>query len=261
MRSIVYRYEDLSAFGHALERDDQRVELPAGETVGEGEWVLAIFEIGPRRRTTAAAARGTKQGTHALLAFEPRDWTRLTSFASARSEHMRAARPDSQSRMPAADPLSVRSPDMAAELAPISGQFAAAVQARILLVDDDDETRDVVSCMLQGVGLLVDVAASAEEALDKARAASFDLMVLDVNLPGMTGLDLCREIRREGTLSSTPVLFLSSHNSSRDIVDAFASGADDFVAKPFRAPELGARIFGLLRRARLGKSNEYPTRA
>ena len=66
----------------------------------------------------------------------------------------------------------------------------------------------------------------------------------------MTGIELCRLIRAEPTLSTLPVLFLTAHGSSRDIVDAFASGADDYVVKPFRAPELGARIFGLLRRAR-----------
>jgi two-component system phosphate regulon response regulator PhoB len=86
------------------------------------------------------------------------------------------------------------------------------------------------------------------------RAASFDLLVLDWNLPGMTGIELCRLIRRDPLVSTLPVLFLTAHASSRDVVDAFASGADDYVVKPFRAPELGARIFGLLRRARMGPS-------
>jgi two-component system phosphate regulon response regulator PhoB len=66
----------------------------------------------------------------------------------------------------------------------------------------------------------------------------------------MTGIELCRIIRKEADLSALPVLFLTANASSQDMVDAFASGADDYVVKPFRAPELGARIFSLLRRTR-----------
>jgi two-component system phosphate regulon response regulator PhoB len=85
------------------------------------------------------------------------------------------------------------------------------------------------------------------------REKHFDMLVLDWSLPGMTGIDLCRKIRNEPSLAAIPVLFLTAHSSSKDIVDAFASGADDYVSKPFRAPELGARIFGLLRRARIAQ--------
>ena len=84
---------------------------------------------------------------------------------------------------------------------------------------------------------------------------AFDLLVLDWNLPGMNGIDLCRHFRREPQFVTLPVLFLTVHSSSRDVVEAFASGADDYVVKPFRAPELGARIFGLLRRARVTQAN------
>jgi two-component system phosphate regulon response regulator PhoB len=126
----------------------------------------------------------------------------------------------------------------------------AAISAHVLLVDDDPDIRDVVGAMLEAVGLIVEPVTTAEAALDRARERHFDLLVLDWSLPGMTGLDLCRKIRAEPALSTIPVLFLTAHSSSKDIVDAFASGADDYVAKPFRAPELGARIFGLLRRAR-----------
>ena len=107
--------------------------------------------------------------------------------------------------------------------------------------------------MLEAVGLIVEPVNSAEDALERVRATHYDLLVLDWNLPGMTGLELCRHVRREPNLAGLPVLFLTAHSSSKDIVEAFASGADDYVAKPFRAPELGARIFGLLRRARLGQ--------
>jgi two-component system phosphate regulon response regulator PhoB len=132
-----------------------------------------------------------------------------------------------------------------------SDPIAAGPSARVLLVDDDRDIRDVVGAMLDAVGLLVESATSAEEALERVRRSSFDLVVLDWNLPGMTGIELCRLIRRDPALSTLPVLFLTAHASSKDVVEAFASGADDYVVKPFRAPELGARIFGLLRRARM----------
>ena len=78
---------------------------------------------------------------------------------------------------------------------------------------------------------------------------SWDIVLLDWWLPGPDGLALLRRFRASG--SQVPVLFLTAHASSKDVVEAFASGADDYVVKPFRAPELGARIFGLLRRARM----------
>ncbi len=119
--------------------------------------------------------------------------------------------------------------------------------ARILLVDDDVEVVEVVSAMLEAVGFVVTPARSGEEGLGKLERATFDLLVLDWTLPGMSGLDLCRAVR--GRWSKLPVLFLTANATTRDVVDAFAGGADDYVVKPFRAPELGARIFGLLRRA------------
>ena len=314
----MYRYGDLFSFGRALGEADQELALPEGETVGDGEWVLAIFEIGERRRATAAAARGMDKGDGTVaLGFERRDWERLHTFAEAKSEKLRAAQPvsmgggsmgggstgggsfgggtaayefpdvpivvdsddDDEERedtqvsrhgtRPAAGPSSGSMPSASASmpasprsmpsarpsgphLTP-SGRFPSAPASRVLLVDDDEDIRDVVGAMLEAVGLIVEPVNSAEDALERVRDAHYDLLVLDWNLPGMTGLELCRHVRREPNLAGLPVLFLTAHSSSKDIVEAFASGADDYVAKPFRAPELGARIFGLLRRARLGQ--------
>ncbi len=284
MRSIAYRFDDLFSFSRALGASDQELPLPAGETVGEGEWVLAIFEIGERRRATASAARGLDRGDGSIwLGFERRDWERLHTFSEAKSEKLKAAAPvappspptpmdsipvalDSSSDIDEtllrdvappppllpkiASPRPSPRPSSASKIPTPSGRVPAAMSARVLLVDDDPDIRDVVGAMLEAVGLIVEPATNAEEALERAHEKHFDLLVLDWSLPGMTGLDLCRKIRAEPSLSTTPVLFLTAHSSSKDIVDAFASGADDYVAKPFRAPELGARIFGLLRRAR-----------
>jgi two-component system phosphate regulon response regulator PhoB len=119
-----------------------------------------------------------------------------------------------------------------------------------LVVDDDPDLREVVSAMLEAVGLAVESAGSAEDALARVGEQAFDLLVLDWMLPGKSGLELCRSIRELPRLTALPVLFLTANTSPTDMVEAFASGADDYVVKPFRAPELGARIFGLLRRAR-----------
>jgi two-component system phosphate regulon response regulator PhoB len=278
LRNIVFRFDDSPSFAIALREGDQELLMPAGEKVGDGEWVLAIFEVGEKRRATAAAARGLQSGPggESVLAFERRDWERLIEFAEAGSLRMKVAAPvprptpepkastdvedvpssgerttDPPSQPPAPSPRASAPsvPSFAHWRA--SDPFAQGPHARVLLVDDDPGIRDVVSAMLDAVGLTVESATSAEEALERVRADSYDLVVLDWNLPGMTGIELCRLIRRDPKLSTLPVLFLTAHASSRDVVDAFASGADDYVVKPFRAPELGARIFGLLRRARM----------
>jgi two-component system phosphate regulon response regulator PhoB len=146
--------------------------------------------------------------------------------------------------MPEPAPITDRSPRQS------SRKVKKAAPARVLVVDDDPDLREVVSAMLEAVGLLVESAGSAEDALASVRQGRFDLVVVDWTLPGKSGLDLCREIRELPKLETLPVLFLTANTSPTDMVEAFASGADDYVVKPFRAPELGARIFGLLRRAR-----------
>lgn len=267
MRSIVFRYEDTTALCRALDDGDGSLPLPEHETAREGEWVLALFEVGTKRRATAAAARADARpgAPRLVLTFEARDWERLVTFSAARSEHMRISRPVESKPKPAplADGEAISSSAFRADPPPpasatSSGRFPAAVTARVLLVDDDPDTRDVVGAMLESIGLSVELAVSAEEALVKVAAGGFDLLVLDWTLPGMSGVDLCRELRRQALHATLPVLFLSGNTSSKDIVDAFASGADDFVVKPFRAPELGARIFSLLRRARLLRTSEQP---
>lgn len=122
--------------------------------------------------------------------------------------------------------------------------------SRVLLVDDDSDLREVVAAMLEAVGLEVVPAASAEEALELARGDAPDLVVLDWNLPMMSGLEMLKVVRADSLLSGMPILFLTAHAATQDMVEAFAAGADDYVIKPFRAAELGARIFGLLRRTR-----------
>jgi two-component system phosphate regulon response regulator PhoB len=262
VRSVVYRFLDLEWFDAMLNRaaDELRVELPDGEEVDDGEWGLALFEVDGGRRATAAAARGTTVGDGMGLSFEARDFERVREFVRG-ARVSRDGTPssfDHESQAPATI-RTFQAPTDAPLSAPQSaggydsGKMPASVVfgSRVLYVDDDPDLRDVVGAMLEAVGLEVATCSCAEEALAKSAANDFDLLVVDWNLPGMSGLDLCRTLRKGDRTSTVPVLFLSANASSRDMVEAFASGADDYVVKPFRAPELGARIFGLLRRARM----------
>lgn len=218
------------------------LDLPPEEVVEDGEWVLAIFDVGPAHKASSAAARATVDPDGARLVFEPRDYRRLADFAANVVRVETSTPPPAPSSKPS-DDEEVETPK------PTSWPPKVGRGARILVVDDDPDIRAVVTAMLTAVNLVVTAKESAEEALIAVEQGGFDLLVLDWNLPKMTGIELCRMIRRE-KLSSLPVLFLTANASSRDMVDAFASGADDYMVKPFHAPELSARIFSLLRRSR-----------
>jgi two-component system, OmpR family, KDP operon response regulator KdpE len=116
----------------------------------------------------------------------------------------------------------------------------------ILVVDDEPQIRRVLSTMLTSQGYPVIEARSGEEALEKIRGERIDLILLDVNMPGMSGLEACAQIRRTGDV---PIIMLTVRNSERDKVQALDAGADDYVVKPFGAEELMARIRAALRRA------------
>jgi two-component system phosphate regulon response regulator PhoB len=256
VRSVVFRFEDITAFSVTLGDARGSLALPAGETVSDGEWILAIFEIGSRKRATAAAARGVRAAGDTHIAFERRDWDRLTAFVAARSEHMRAARPIS-----APPPATVDSESTTGDGDGDGGEAPPSVlessrvpfAARVLLVDGDPQTRKEVQMMLTEIGLVVDVVDDAEQARARMAEVAFDALVLDIHAQARGPLEFVRGLRSDPQREPLPVLILSHRPSSREVVDAFASGADDFLPKPFRAPELGARMFGMLRRARLAR--------
>lgn len=119
----------------------------------------------------------------------------------------------------------------------------------ILIVDDEPQIRRVMRTTLSSHGYSVVEAASGGEALEKLRAARPDLIILDVNMPGISGLETCAEIR---TSSDVPIIMLTIRNSERDKVQALDAGADDYVVKPFGVQELMARIRAALRRSAPG---------
>jgi two-component system KDP operon response regulator KdpE len=120
--------------------------------------------------------------------------------------------------------------------------------ARILVVDDEPQIRRVMRTTLVARGYMVSTARNGEEALDKVREERFDLILLDINMPGIGGMEACRIIRSR---SDIPIVILSIRNAEKEKVEALDAGADDYVTKPFSMPELLARIRAALRRAPL----------
>jgi two-component system KDP operon response regulator KdpE len=116
---------------------------------------------------------------------------------------------------------------------------------RILVVDDDPQIRRAMRTTLAARGYEVADVRSGEEALDALRSASYDLALLDMNMPGMGGIETCRLIRSSSEVS---IIMLTVSNSEKNKVEALDAGADDYVTKPFSTPELLARIRATLRR-------------
>ena len=119
----------------------------------------------------------------------------------------------------------------------------------VLLVEDDPSIREVASLGLEQAGFRVTATGDGRDALLRFKQGPFDLVVLDVMLPSLDGLEVCREIRRE---SQMPIVMLSARSELHDVVIGLELGADDYVTKPFELPELVARIKAVLRRSTAG---------
>lgn len=290
MKRVLCRFPDPRNLERLVcDGGDADFELPlddpsaASAPLQEGEWVVAVVEVGPQGRATSAAARVTFAPDGPKLVFEPRDWATLGKFArwearrsvppppkegrgGASSKRSRAAEVeagkgarDARDARDAKDAKDAKAAKGAGEVGAEGAAGAAGADdpdagAKILIVDDDPDIREVLTAMLTTVGLSPSPVGSAEEALERVGEERVDLVILDWSLPLMTGLDLCRMLRGRAAFEGMPILFLSANALAQDIDEAFASGADDYVVKPFRAPELSARIWSLLRRAELSAS-------
>jgi len=123
----------------------------------------------------------------------------------------------------------------------------------ILLVEDEEAMRMVLGDRLRRDGHRVECAPDGNSGFQKATSLPFDLMILDIMLPGRSGLDLCRDIRGVGL--ETPILMLTACRETEVKVAGFKAGADDYVTKPFDMLELNARVEALLRRTPRGRSS------
>jgi len=124
--------------------------------------------------------------------------------------------------------------------------------ARLLLVEDELKLGSTLEEGLERAQYTVDLARDGEEALDFTRVGSYDVIVLDVMLPKLSGLDVCRQLRTDGV--RTPILMLTARDAISDRIKGLDSGADDYLVKPFAFGELLARIRALLRRDAPSKS-------
>jgi two-component system OmpR family response regulator/two-component system alkaline phosphatase synthesis response regulator PhoP len=121
----------------------------------------------------------------------------------------------------------------------------------VLVVEDEARIRELVSLHLQLEGLAPTEATDGDSGLSLARSRKFDLIILDLMLPGIDGVTVCRAIRRESANTETPILMLTARREESDKVLGLDSGADDYLTKPFGIRELLARIRALLRRGHL----------
>jgi DNA-binding response OmpR family regulator len=124
-----------------------------------------------------------------------------------------------------------------------------ATTRQLLIVEDEAPIRELLRLHLELVGFDVSEVADGRAAVDVIRSRPFDLIVLDVMLPGIDGITLCRAARAEGANTSTPILMLTARDTESDKVLGLESGADDYLTKPFGMRELMARVSALLRRA------------
>lgn len=231
MRGIVCEFPSFATLDKAIAegKQEQEIDLPCCEAVRDGEWLVVTVVVGSE--STAIAGRAEDRGHGLRLTFTERDWQRLEEFSEDGGP-----------------------PSLPPENPSLPHPVQAAPGTRVLIVDDDLSLQTIVGTMLEASGISAVRAGSAEEAYDVLAMTPVDLLVLDWSLPGMSGLDLCKKLRGEPRFGTVPILFLTSHSSSDDLVTAFDAGADDFVAKPFRAPELKARVLGLLRRTRVSST-------
>jgi two-component system response regulator RegX3 len=130
------------------------------------------------------------------------------------------------------------------------------VSSSILVVDDDPGVLDVVAFTLRREGFDVDEERDGTAALSAAREHNYDIVILDVMLPGMSGTDICRELRSE---SDVPILMLTARDAEIDRVLGLELGADDYVTKPFSTAELLSRVRAILRRRELDRANGSAT--
>ncbi len=125
------------------------------------------------------------------------------------------------------------------------------IHAKITIVEDDPDILELMAYNLVREGYRVTRLASGEKLLDSVKTVVPDLILLDIMLPGMDGLDLCRRLKSDARTRNIPIVMVTARSEEADIVAGLELGADDYIAKPFRPRELVARVRAVLRRRKL----------
>jgi two-component system, OmpR family, response regulator MprA len=141
------------------------------------------------------------------------------------------------------------------ELSPLKNQEHAA-PLTVLVIDDEENIIEFIKLGLKYEGFLVASAVDGPQGLDAAQRLNPDLIILDLMLPGIDGLEICRRLRSNPTTQNIPILMLTAKDDVRDRITGLNMGADDYLTKPFSFEELVARIRAILRRQDRGRSDE-----
>lgn len=128
-------------------------------------------------------------------------------------------------------------------------QTGKSMQANILVIEDDPDINQLVTMNLQDQHYQVEHTDNGRHGFDLAKGGAYDLIILDLSLPGMDGLDICRSLRNAGL--TTPILMVTAKDSEADRVVGLEMGADDYITKPFSVRELQARVKAMLRRVEM----------
>jgi two-component system, OmpR family, KDP operon response regulator KdpE len=132
----------------------------------------------------------------------------------------------------------------------------SSLQSRVLVVDDESSIRRALHATLSTLGFDIEEASGGEQAVLFVRTERYDAALLDINMPGMGGIETCRAIRRLSP--RLPILMLTVRDSPDDKIDALDAGADDYVTKPFHVGELMARVRSAVRRSQATQENQDP---
>jgi len=135
-------------------------------------------------------------------------------------------------------------------------EIEVQTKPRVLVIEDEADIRDLIRFNLEREAMDVDLAENGEQGLDLARSRIYDAILLDLMLPGLDGVQVCRALREEPRTSTLPVLMVTSLAQEQDVVDGLAVGADDYITKPFSMKELIARVKTAVRRHRADPADD-----
>jgi DNA-binding response OmpR family regulator len=139
-------------------------------------------------------------------------------------------------------------------------RVGAIARTKVLVVDDEQDIAGLIKHSLErGGDIDVDIVATGDEALKAVNERTPDLIVLDLNLPVLSGLEVCRILRARASTARVPIIMLTARTSASDRVTGLDVGADDYIIKPFSLRELAARVRAVLRRGHVGPGNGHST--